>query len=111
MGGIFLFSWENRSYFVFGAGWIIVGVLSLFFPRLIASKKLERELEDKGNAIKKYRIHARMNALCLGFVFVGAIFFPLSVKNWFVIAGFVLVLASILWCNKRYLGRFRASKW
>ncbi len=101
----------NLTLIILGIFLILWAIGSVFFPKFLLGKALEQEFSEKGKSVKGYLFHQRMNVLSLGIVLIIALFVPGNIRKYAAFCGMAIVFASVLWCNKRHLGRFRAAKW
>lgn len=85
-----------------GVAYIALSLFSLWFPRLLITKKLEGELDTPRR--KKFLLCQRINMLVFGAVVVFISGLP---ENWMYPVGIpllVAVLVSFAVCNKRTTG-------
>lgn len=85
-----------------GAAYIALSLLSLAFPRLLITKKLERELDAPRR--KKFLLCQRINMLVLGAVMVFISGLPEHLLLWVGVPLLLAVLVSLAVCNKRTTG-------
>ena len=85
-----------------GTAYMALSLLSLAFPRLLITKKLENELGTPRR--QKYLLCQRVNLFVLGavVVFLGGL--PENLQLWVGIPLLAAVLVSFAVCNKRITG-------
>lgn len=91
---------------IMGGWFLLESLLSQWFPRILLGKKLEREFVDRPKERKRYLLHQRVNIAFCGSVMVGLAFAPERFLYPIGVPLLILGFVSILWCNKRNLGRF-----
>ena len=85
-----------------GAAYMVLSLLSLVFPRLLITKKLENELGTPRR--QKYLLCQRVNLFIFGavLVFLGGL--PEHLLLWVGVPLLLAVLVSFAVCNKRITG-------
>lgn len=78
-------------------------IVSFFWPDAVLGAKVVDAI-NKARTRKSYLIHWRTNNFCFVVLFLVCNFLPESTAIWVFIPGFLLTVASALWCNWRNLG-------
>ncbi len=86
----------------FGVAYMALSLFSLWFPRLLITKKLEGELDEPRR--KKFLLCQRINMLVFGAVVVFISGLPDHLLLWVGVPLLLAVLVSFAVCNKRITG-------
>ena len=78
-------------------------IVSFLFPNEVLGAKVVDAI-DKAQTRKSYLTHWRINNICVVALFVVCHFLPEKTALWVFIPGFLLFVASAIWCNWRNLG-------
>ena len=89
---------------------VLMSILSIPYPRLLVSKKLDAELINRPDDKKKFLVHTRINLFLLGIILVTSLFLPEELIVPICLPAMACIFISVLICNKRNLGRFMAYK-
>lgn len=89
---------HNPTSLFLGIVQLALAICSLFFPKMILPKNIDPENR------RPYLVHQRINWFAIAAFFITIALLPEELQLWVGLAIFIPVLASALFCNRRYLG-------
>lgn len=96
------------SWFIYGAIFLLLVLLSFPFPQLLVSKKLNLELSSDKK--KQYLLYVRIILTLLSIAIITAGLLPNHLVVPIILPFLILLFIITLVCNKKILGRWAAFK-
>ena len=93
-------------WIIYGLLFPVMSLLSLRFPRLAVSRKVEEELSAEPEKKRRYYLHTRINLALLGIPLMLVGILPEPLILWVGLPICAILFVSGLVCHKVNLGRF-----